>query len=132
MTPRRNPRRRDDRGLAAPVVVALTAVLTFVTVLGSVGGRVLVEQRRAAAAADLAALSGATAVQQGRPGCATAAGTAQQNGARLVECRQHGSDIDLTVAIRVRLAGRWAELRGRAHAGPVTAPAAGASLAPGP
>ena len=128
---RRPPGRRDERGIAAPMVLALTAVVTFVTLLTAAGGRVLVEQRRAAAAADLAALSGATAVQQGRPGCAAAASTARANGAVLVECRQVGVDVELTVAIAVRLTGRSSQVHGTAHAGPVTAPP-GPSLAPGP
>ena len=129
--PRRYRRQRDQRGLAAPVVLALTALLTFITLLGAVAGRVFVDQRRAAAAADLAALSGATAVQQGRAGCAAAAGTARANGARLVGCHQLGADIDLTVAIAVRLVGRSTEVHATAHAGPVTAPGAGPSLARG-
>lgn len=118
---------RDERGLAAPVVLGLTAVLGFVTLLGAVGGRVLVEGRRASAAADLGALAGAAAVQQGRPGCPAADGTVTANGARLALCRQAGEDVHVVVAIPVRVAGRTFEVRARAHAGPVSGP----GLAPG-
>ncbi|MDX6325300.1 MAG: hypothetical protein QOK15_1654 [Nocardioidaceae bacterium] len=111
---------RDERGLAAPVLVALMAVLAFVTLAGAVVGRLVVEQRRAASAADLAALAGATAVQQGRAGCEVAAQSAASNGGRLEACGQAGDDIDLVVAVPVHLVGRSVVVRARAHAGPVS------------
>jgi secretion/DNA translocation related TadE-like protein len=104
------------------MVVGLTAVLAFVTLLGAVAGRVVVEQRRAAAAADLAALAGATAVQQGAAGCPAAARTATANGARLATCVQHADEVDVTVAIPVALRGRSVEVSASAHAGPVMGP----------
>jgi secretion/DNA translocation related TadE-like protein len=117
--------RRSEQGLAAPVLVGLTAVLAFVTMAGAVVGRVVVEQRRAAAAADLAALAGATAVQQGSEGCVAAARSATANGARLAACVRAGDEIDVVVAVPARLVGRSVEVTARARAGPITGPVTG-------
>ena len=48
-------RRPTEHGLAAPVVVTLTGLLVVLTVLAGVLGRLVVDQRRASSAADLAA-----------------------------------------------------------------------------
>lgn len=96
----------------------------MLVVLGVVGGvaadlgGLLVAKRRAAAAADLAALAGAGAVQRGNPGCAAAATTAGANQARVVSCRQDGDIVEVEVAVAVHAVPGVAEVRDRARAGP--------------
>jgi secretion/DNA translocation related TadE-like protein len=82
-------------------------------------GRVAVDQRRAAAAADLAALAGATELQYGRPGCSAAARIAAENGAEVVGCADDDDLITVAVVVPAQLLGWHLELRGRARAGPV-------------
>ncbi len=110
--------RADERGLAAPLVVSLAGVLTFVTLAGAALGRVAVDQRRAAAAGDLAALAGATALQYGRPGCPAARDTAADNGALLARCQEHDDTIQVEVVVFSTVLGRVLDVRGRARAGP--------------
>jgi secretion/DNA translocation related TadE-like protein len=82
--------------------------------------RVVVEQRRAAAAADLSALTGATAVQQGRRPCAAAASSAAVNGAELTGCTQQGEEVAVVVTMPFSVVGRAVRVTARAEAGPVT------------
>lgn len=113
---------RDERGAATLLVVAMAGLLLFVTsALGVVGGLV-VTQRRSQAAADLAALAGASARQEGRDPCAAAAAVATANHGVLAGCDVAGQ----VVLVRVRVAGptaigRTFELSARARAGPATA-----------
>ena len=84
-----------------------------------------VGSHRARAAADLSALSGAAAFQQGREPCAQAALTARQNGARAVRCSQVGDAVDFVVTVRVsvvaatRIPHVTRPIAAEAHAGPV-------------
>jgi secretion/DNA translocation related TadE-like protein len=110
---------RDERGLAAPLVVGLAGVLAFVTLGGAVLGRVAVDERRADAAADLAALAGATELQYGRAGCPAARRTAAENDAILTRCVERDDTITVTVVVPAELLGRSVQLRGTAKAGPV-------------
>ena len=111
--------RADERGLVAPLVVGLAGVLTVVALAGAVIGRVAIDQRRAASAADLAALAGATALQHGRAGCAAAEVTAADNGAGLVDCVEHEERIAVAVVVAATVLGWDIELQARARAGPV-------------
>jgi secretion/DNA translocation related TadE-like protein len=75
--------------------------------------------RVAQSAADLAALSAATALGRGRDPCAAGADTAAVNGARLVACSLTGREA----TVRVQVAGpHWlgqaADLSAEARAGP--------------
>jgi secretion/DNA translocation related TadE-like protein len=111
----------DERGLAAPVVVALTGLLLVLTGVGAGCGRLLVDQRRAAAAADLAALAGASALQWGREPCTEAREAALRNGASLLGCRQDGPKVRVTAGVRSPLTPAWTvTVRADALAGPVT------------
>jgi secretion/DNA translocation related TadE-like protein len=80
---------------------------------------------RARAAADLSALSGAAAFQQGRDPCAQAALTARHNGARVDRCKQVGDAVDFVVTVRVSVEARTRipqlprTVAAEAHAGPV-------------
>ena len=89
----------------------------------------LLGYHRARAAADLAALSGAVAYQQGRDGCAEARRLASANGARLADCDEVGDQVDfvitvrVTVAVGLRVPGLPRTITAEAHAGPVAQPA---------
>lgn len=94
--------------------LACLAVLIFATVAMATIAGVFVAHRRAAAAADLAALAGAQALD-----CAPAAATAAANGARLESCQITGSTVTVVVSVTgPSLAGRTATLKARAMAGP--------------
>ena len=118
--PRGDGRRAaHQRGNAAVLVVGLTGVLVTVTVLVAVVGGVVADQRRVEAAADLAALAGAGAVQAGRDGCAAARLVADRNGGDLRRCAVDGDVVTVEVGRDSQVVlGRLA-LVGRARAGPV-------------
>lgn len=111
---------RDERGSATTWALALIGVLALLTVLLAGVGGALVTLRRAQAAADLAALAGATAHAGGRSACPEAVRVAGRNGARVDSCTVlPGGDVRVVVRAPVR--GPWPEplqVRGRARAGP--------------
>lgn len=122
MTSRCRTQRRhvDERGLATAAVVALTGLLVVLALVCAAGGRLLVEQRRATRAADLAALSAASSVQRGRAACPSARDTATANGALLGVCLVTGEVVVVEAVIKVRtLFGRVVSVSARARAGPV-------------
>jgi secretion/DNA translocation related TadE-like protein len=106
------------------VALVLVAVLVTVTLAGVTVGALLVGQRRAAAAADLAALAAAQAVrpwpgQAGGDPCGVAGALARANGARLTGCRVRGTEVGVEVAVTVAGPfGRSWTAPGRARAGP--------------
>ena len=113
-------RSAGERGLAAPVVVTLAGLLVVLTLVAAAMGRLLVDQRRVAAAADLAALAGATSAQQGGSPCAAARGMAEANSGRLVGCRVQGERVRVASEVASpTLLGRVVRLRATAVAGPV-------------
>jgi len=119
---RRGHHRTRGRGSASTFAVVLVTLLGVAALVGSVLAGLLVAQRRAASAADLAALAGAGAVQRGAAGCAAAAAVAARNGAHLVGCRLDGQDVTVRVARAARLAfGRTVTVSSAARAGPGTA-----------
>src|SRR4029450_12067207 len=81
------------------VVVALSS--TALVIAGYAVG-----YHRARAAADLSALSGAAAFQQGPDPCVQAALTARHNGARVDRCSQVGDAVDFVVTVRVSVVTR--------------------------
>ena len=108
--------RRSERGAATVLVVAMAGVLMFVTTGLAAAGGLVTSQRRAQAAADLAALAGASHLEDA---CASAAQVALANGAALESCRLDGAEVTLTVSV----AGPqvpWREVRvaAEARAGP--------------
>ena len=109
-----------SRGSAAVVAVGVLGVLTTVAlVVGSLGG-VVADQRRVEAAADLAALAAAGALQAGDDPCAAARVTAGRNGAGLVGCAVAGEVVTVRVERRTgSVLGRRFTLNGHARAGPV-------------
>ena len=112
-------RTRGERGLAAPAAVALAGLLVLLTGLSVSGGRLLLDPRRAAVAADLAALAAATAVQHGEDACSEAARVARLNHAALVGCSVRGEVVAVEVEVSARvLLGHQVVLRASARAGP--------------
>lgn len=110
-----------QRGAVTVLAVALLGVLLLVTAAFGVAEAMVSDHRRAQAAADLAALAGAQAIQQAEDGCGSAARIAAANGAALADCEVQGQDVVVTT----RVAGpRWLGARGdlsaQARAGPGT------------
>ncbi len=110
-----------ERGSATVHVAVLLVGLTVVTLLGAVGGSLLVAHRRAAAAADLAALAAAEALASGSgAACVAAARVSEANRAELARCRVDGREVVVEVAVQARtyLERTW-DVRCHARAGPV-------------
>jgi len=122
---------RDEGGFAVPVTVALTGLVLVVTLIGAAMGRVLVDQRRAAAAADVAALAAATALQLGTPACPAAERSAGRNGAELVGCAVTGEEVQVRVLVASpSLLGRVVRVAATAHAGPAESSTSSSLTAP--
>lgn len=110
----------SEGGAAAVVGTVLLAALVAVTLAAMMLGRVLVDHRRAAVGADLAALAGAAAVQRAADGCAAARATAARNGTVLDRCAVEGEEVRVSVRLASpSLPGRVVVLRATARAGPV-------------
>jgi len=136
--------RRDDQGSATVLALVVLTVLVSLAVAAAVVGGVLVGQRRAAAAADLAALAaaeslglrGGTAVG-GATACEKAGRAGEANGARLTDCLVEGREVSVEVTVEVpTVFGGTVRIPGRARAGPVgraarESPVSG-SAGPGP
>jgi secretion/DNA translocation related TadE-like protein len=111
--------RTSERGSASVLVLTVFAALAVGTVLLAVVAGAVVAQRRAAAAADLAALAGAAALQRGADGCAAAAGVSRRNGAELLACRASGDVVQVTVGAELPVRfGRRLTVSAQARAGP--------------
>ena len=112
-------RRRDEAGLAVPMAVVGIFLLTTMALALGLLGRLLADQRRAATAADLAALAAATAVQVGEPPCEAAAESVARNGARLGSCTVEGDRVRVEAVRRsTPVLGKDVEITVAAHAGP--------------
>lgn len=109
-------RARAERGAATVLVVAMAGLLMFVAAgLGAAGGLVTA-QRRAQAAADLAALAGAT---HRLDACAHAGDVAEANAAMLEGCRLDGDDVTVEVSVAgPRVPWRDVRVTAQARAGP--------------
>jgi secretion/DNA translocation related TadE-like protein len=97
--------RRED-GSATIWVLALSMILVLVGTAAVVIAIGFAVHRRTAAAADLAALAGAsTSLTDTRAACLAADVTARANGAALVACRLSGSS--LIVVAQIDAPTRW-------------------------
>jgi secretion/DNA translocation related TadE-like protein len=94
---------RDEHGSASLFVLSVAALLVACSLAVLVVASLLVAHRRAASAADLAALAGADAPDPSQA-CASAASVAADNGADLRTCRVD-AEGDVTVSVS-RSAGR--------------------------
>ena len=107
-------------GIMAVVVLLVGAALLI--------AGYLLAHHRARAAADLAALSGATAYAAGNDACTQARRTARANGAQITSCELAGDPVDFVVTVRtkvpvgVRIGGLPRSVAAEAHAGRVSGP----------
>ncbi|MDR7254736.1 secretion/DNA translocation related TadE-like protein [Nocardioides sp. BE266] len=109
-------RRPSEEGGATVLVVAMAGVLLFVTVGLSAAGGLVTAQRRAQAAADLAALAGATSQADA---CADAAWIAAANDGRLTDCQVRGRDVLVAVMVQgPHVPWREVHVTAEARAGP--------------
>ena len=114
-------RSRGESGAGTVLALSFLGLLTFVgvAVAGVVG--VVAAHRAAQGAADLAALAGATTLQDGGDPCDRARSIAARNGARLAGCVV--DDWEVRVSVRAsgpRLLGRVTWMPARARAGPTS------------
>ena len=86
----------DERGSTTVTGAFITALVLTLTMVAIQAGAVLVEQRRTAVAADLAAVAGAVDAQRGGGGCDAAARIAAVNGANVDGCVRDGEDVQVT------------------------------------
>ena len=89
-------RRRGERGAATVLVVAMAGVLMFVMTGLAAAGGLVTAQRRAQAAADLAALAGASSLPDA---CAEAGAIAAANTAALEVCRIDRREVTVEVSV---------------------------------
>ena len=116
---------RCEQGSATVLATVLAGALVVLTMVGAVLGGLVVGQRRAAAAADLAALAGAESLGPlaRSPGpdaaCDAARRVGDANGARLATCRVEGAEVLVEVVVEVDSpVGEPWEVSGWARAGP--------------
>jgi secretion/DNA translocation related TadE-like protein len=116
---------RSELGNATTLMVGIMGVVLALSSAALVIAGYAVGYHRARAAADLSALSGAAAFQQGREPCTQAGLTARQNGAQVARCNQVGDAVDFVVTVRVsvvvstRIPHVPRTVAAEAHAGPV-------------
>lgn len=94
-------RTSDESGTATVAVLALIGVVLLVASAAAAVLGAAVAHRQAQATADLAALSGAAAAEQGADACAAASDVARANRGALAACRLEGDDVLVTVAVEV-------------------------------
>ncbi|RNL81270.1 Rv3654c family TadE-like protein [Marmoricola solisilvae] len=111
--------RRED-GAAVVMALGLAALIVFVAVIGGGVVAVIATHRQVQGAADLAALAGASAAQEGGSPCLAAERIGRRNGVSVRLCE--ASDGDVTVVVERRLPGAFGSkaLRARARAGPTS------------
>src|SRR3954469_8784088 len=113
-------RRAAERGSATVLGVGVVGVLVTVMALVAALAGAVADQRRVESAADLGALAGASAVQQGRPACASARDVVSRNGASLASCTVAGAVVEVRARRRTQLLlGRRFEAASTARAGPL-------------
>lgn len=111
---------RGEHGAATVLGMAMTFLLVVVTIGVACGVSVVRAHRTAQAAADLAALAGARALQDGSDACARASAIARRNQARLRSCDLDGWTVLVVVDATSRLPVGSVSLPARAKAGPVS------------
>lgn len=96
-----------ERGSGTVVTVAAIGVLLILTAAGLQVGAAAAAAHRARAAADLSALAGAVALQEGAGSpCARAADVAGRNDARIIECAL-GAGESVRVRVTTEVSTRW-------------------------
>ncbi|HET7350583.1 MAG TPA: Rv3654c family TadE-like protein [Marmoricola sp.] len=111
---------RDERGAGTVLGLTMAAVVLFVALAVAGATAVVTTHRVAQSAADLAALAGATALQQGDDACGQAGEVARANRATLRSCAVDGWTVTVSVtASGATVLGRRVEQAARGRAGPV-------------
>ena len=109
----------SERGAATVLAVALAGLLLVLGGALAMVAALIADHRRAQASADLAALSGATALARGQDACAAAARVAQANDGLLGSCVVSGLVVEVSVSVPGPRWRTWvADLEGHARAGP--------------
>ena len=111
-------RTRGQDGAAVVLGLGLVAVLVFVAAVCVGIVAIVLGHRQAQAAADLASLAGAGALQRGADPCAAAQLIAGRQHAVLTTCVVEGGSVLVTTAVRLPGALGHRELPARARAGP--------------
>lgn len=108
---------KADKGSGTVWVLAFAAVIWVGGVAAVAVGGVRGVRHRADAAADLAALAGASRVAEGAGvACGKARSIAAESGARLAQCRVQGEVVEVSVVIPLRVGSL--KVVSRARAGP--------------
>ncbi len=113
--------RRDagERGSASLFAISCLALLLMLGAALGVVAAMVRAHRAAQSAADLSALSAATALAQGRDACVAGGATAVANGARLAGCAVAGQEVTVRVEVTgPHWLGQTADLTAEARAGP--------------
>jgi secretion/DNA translocation related TadE-like protein len=116
-------RRRDERGGGSVLMMGICVVVIMLGYTAMIICGYAIAAHRARAAADLAALSGATSASQGGDPCAAARRNAQAHLARITSCERVGDQIDFvisvtaSVATTMRVPGLPRRIGAVAHAG---------------
>jgi secretion/DNA translocation related TadE-like protein len=114
----------DERGSGTMLMIGVLGVLLALGTAAMWAAGYLAAAHKARAAADLAALSAAVAIEAGADGCATARRVAVDNGTTLSGCDRFGDQVDFVISIEVArsvrrgVAGLPAQVTAVAHAGP--------------
>ncbi|MEU7926636.1 Rv3654c family TadE-like protein [Micromonospora sp. NPDC049801] len=110
-----------DRGGATVLLLALGLVFVLVGTFGAAVAATGMASQRAAVAADLGALAGATRALDGDlAACAYATDIAQRNDGRIVDCVVDGLDVLVTVEVAFTpIPGLTRVAASTARAGPV-------------
>ncbi|WP_439938021.1 Rv3654c family TadE-like protein [Nocardia sp. N13] len=107
---------RPEAGGATVLVVAMAGILLFVMVGLAAAGGLVTAQRRAQAAADLAALGAASTLDEA---CRQAAWIAAAHAAALESCEVAGDEVTVTVSVDgPRVPWRDVRVGAEARAGP--------------
>ncbi|WP_353952616.1 Rv3654c family TadE-like protein [Knoellia sp. S7-12] len=115
--------RQRERGSGTVLVVAAIGVLLVLVTAGLHLGAAATAAHRARSAADLAALAGASAIQQGGvDACARASAVAGRNQAQVLECSL-GVGESVSVRVSTAVSGRWPGVPDRAIASARAGPA---------
>ncbi|ADB29681.1 hypothetical protein Kfla_0560 [Kribbella flavida DSM 17836] len=110
----------DERGGATLLVLFTALFLLAVGALATVWSTISLAHHRASAAADLAALSAAQAIQSGIPNpCAAATRAAATQQATISRCAQQGEAVSVAASVTLRLGALGTPtITTYAHAGP--------------
>lgn len=111
-------RPQDEDGVATVVALAMIAVLVFVAIASAGAVGLVLAQRRAQGAADLAALAAAQALLAGNDPCGAGRLIAERHDVSLHDCAVAGTAVLLTVEVALPKAFAGRTVRARARAGP--------------